>query len=331
MTTPRPLSVRASLFTGAVALFALVLALPGCSHRYAGDDSADGSGVASELLAARPGSVMDFGGRLIYPLALGNHWDYRIRTDSQITTDAGPQPPVVTERPWAADIFRTAQTGDLSYFIQSEGDPSSACAHCDEEFWMRESRLGLFELDNVGARPGVTVDGASSDPEAADLVAYVDRTVADPGQRAAFHRAATAIAAKLALVRPIPGGTRPALGAAPGEITLLSYPLHVGERWIVRESPRFARIVVGREVVNVPLGTFPAWKIRGTSELFGPDDRVLFWYSNLGLLRVRVHATSDATDDTGNVIGRVVLDSDQSLTDIHLVRGGSALAAGTAE
>jgi hypothetical protein len=238
---------------------------------------------------------------------------------------------VVTEKPWAAEIVRTAQAGDLDYFIQLESDPSTACALCGEQFWVRQSRLGLFELDNVGIRSDVTVDGTSNDPEATDLVAYVDRTVTDPGQRAAFLRAATAVAAKLALVRPIPGGPRPALGAAPGEITLLSYPLYVGARWIVRESPRFARIVVGRDVVNVPLGMFPAWKIRGTSELFGPDDQVFFWYSNLGLLGVRYHVVGDAVDDTGKVIGRVVTDSDQSLTGIHLMGRSVALAAGAAE
>jgi len=331
MTRPRPLSVRAPQVTGAAALFALVLALAGCSHRYTADDSVDGTGAASQLLAARPGSPMGFRGRLIYPLAVGNRWDYHIRTVSQITTDAGPQPPVVAERPWAAEIVRTAQAGDLDYFIQLESDPSYACALCGEQFWVRQSRLGLFELDNVGTRPGVTVDGTSNDPEAAALVAYVDRALADPGQRAAFRRAASAIAAKLALVRPIPGGPRSALDAAPGEITLLSYPLYVGERWIVRESPRFARIVVGREVVSVPLGMFPAWKIRGDSELFGPDDRVFFWYSNLGLLSVRYHVVGDAVDDTGNVIGRVVTDSDQSLTDIHLMGRSAALAVSTAE
>jgi hypothetical protein len=80
--------------------------------------------------------------------------------------------------------------------------------------------------------------------------------------------------------------------------------------------------------VNLPLGTLPAWKLRGTSELFGPEDRVHFWYSRLGLLRIRFHVVGDATDNTGNVIGRVVTDSDQSLTEIHLVRTGAALVAG---
>jgi hypothetical protein len=99
----------------------------------------------------------------------------------------------------------------------------------------------------------------------------------------------------------------------------------------VRDEPRFARIVVGRDRINVPLGTFAAWKLRGTSELYGPEDRVHLWYSNLGLLRFRYHVEADAVDEVDHVIGRVVTDSDQSLTGIHLVRGGAALAAGESE
>jgi len=110
-------------------------------------------------------------------------------------------------------------------------------------------------------------------------------------------------------------------------LTMLSYPLRPGASWIVRDSPRFVRTVVGLDMIHVPLGSFPAWALRGDSELFGPNDRVGFWYSRLGLLRIRYHVEADAVDNTGAVIGRVATDSDQSLTGIHLVRS-AALAAG---
>jgi hypothetical protein len=180
----------------------------------------------------------------------------------------------------------------------------------------------------VRGQQNVTTDGVPGGPDAAALAAYVDRTIADPAQRAAFQRAAAEVAAKLALVRPIVTGLHTGNGARPGEITLLAYPVFVGARWVVRQDPSFGRVVVGRERIRVPLGTFASWKLQGTSELFGPADRVHFWYSNLGLLRVRFHVEGEATDATGNVIGTVVTDSDQSLTDIHLVRPGAVLAAG---
>ena len=331
MTTPRPIVKSAMLIVGAAALFAV----SGCSHKYSADEaSPGGTGAASELLAPRPSDGgFDFRrGRMFFPLAVGNHWDYHIRTVNQLFTP-DPQPPQVDENPFAIEIIGTESVGGREYFLQSEFDPR-VVPPSGAVFRVRESRFGWFDLDTITAQSAVAVDGAPAGPGAADLAAYVDRAVADPRQRAAFQRAAAQVEAKLALVRPVFGGLHPRPqggGAAPGEITLLSFPLYVGARWIVRDDPLFGRIVVARERVSLSLGTFPAWKIRGTSELFGPEDRVFFWYSNLGLLRVRYHIVADAVDNSGNVIGRVASDSDQSLTDIHLVGPGAGLVSDTAE
>ena len=327
MTPSVPLTTRAVRLAGVITLLASCLGLVGCSHKYSADGAtSDNAGATTELLA--PG---ESGGipsaRALYPLAVGNRWDYRIRTRSEITTDAGPQPPVVEENSLAIEITGTQTIDGRDYFQQSESDPSQAPPN-SSVFNLRGNRFGLFELDLVSAQQDLATDAAPLDDNVAALMAYVDRTVTDPSQRAAFQRAAAEVAAKIAAARPTLVGRPGRPGAVPGEITLLSYPLYPGARWIVRDDPRFARIVVGPERVNLPLGTLPAWKLRGTSELFGPEDRVHFWYSRLGLLRIRFHVVGDATDNTGNVIGRVVTDSDQSLTEIHLVRTGAALVAG---
>src|SRR5262249_51494339 len=92
--------------------------------------------------------------------------------------------------------------------------------------------------------------------------------------------------------------------------------------------PRFARHVVGREVVRGPARMVAAWKIRGTSELYGPDDRVFFWYASVGLVRFRYRLIGEATDPFGNPVGTLVSDFDQSLTALHLVPvNGNSLAA----
>lgn len=330
MTTLRPIVKSAMLIVGAATL----CVVSGCSYNSADDASPGGTGAASELLAARPSDGgFDFRrGRMFFPLAVGNHWDYHVRTVNQLFTP-DPQPPQVDENPLAIEIIGTESVGGREYFLQSEFDPR-VVPPGGAVFRVRESRFGLFDLDTITAQSDVTVDGAPTGPGAAGLAAYVDRAVADPRQRASFHRAAVEVAARLALVRSIVGGLHPrpqAGGADPGEITLLSFPLYVGARWVVRDDPRFGRIVVARERVGLSLGTFPAWKIRGTSELFGPEDRVFFWYSNLGLLRVRYHIIANAVDNSGNVIGRVASDSDQSLTNIHLVGPGAGLVTGTAE
>src|SRR5262245_54182998 len=323
MTTLHSLPVRASLLVGALTL----LVLAGCSHKYSADDTAaDGTGITSELIAPVPGDgVLDLRSRgSFYPHAVGNRWDYRVRVRNEITlTDSGAQPPQVEESALVIEITGTAQFGDHEYFLQREFDPDRPGFN---EFPMRESRFGLFEFEPARAQSNVTVDEAPVDPTASDLAAYVDRTVTDPARRSAFQRAAAVVARKVAAIRDGVRPLRPRPGAEPGELTMLRYPLFVGARWIVREDPRFARIVVASERVNVPLGTFPAWKIRGTSELFGPQDRVHFWYSNLGLLRLRFHVIADVVDVGDHVIGQVVSDGDQSLTAIHLE--GRTAAAG---
>ena len=324
MTKHRTLSPRVLRSAGATALLALSIALAGCKHGYSTADDPP-SGATGELLAPlAPGT--DFSrARSLYPLAVGNHWDYRIRARNVITTDQGPQPPQVEETTLAVEITGTATDGERTYFLQAELDSHLPC--CGQVFMVRGSRFGLFHLQPIPPH-SATIGDMPVDAEGAALEQYVERTVTDPARRAAFQRAAAAVAAKLAVARPVLGGSaRLPPGAEPGEITLLSYPLYQGKRWLVMEEPRFARIVVGLDRINVPLGTFAAWKIRGTSEYFGPNDRVNFWYSNLGLVRIRYHFEADAVDNTGAIVGRVATDSDQSLTGIHVVRSG-ALAAG---
>ena len=101
----------------------------------------------------------------------------------------------------------------------------------------------------------------------------------------------------------------------------------------MRASPRFGRTVIGRERITVPAGAFSAWRLRGTSELFGPNDRVRFWYANAGLIRISIHLESEATDDAGNVLGRVVADEEQLLNALSLVGSHSPhpLAASSGE
>ena len=325
MITHRPFPIRAVAATGAAGLLLLTIALDGCSHRYSSDDSA--AGVASDLLGVRPGDTgMDFSrSRSLYPLAVGNHWDYRVRTRYQIIDPAAP-PAMVGESPYTIDIVGTGTFDGRDYFLQSQGDPRRGAANV--AFPLRSSRFGLFELELLRADHASAA--APVDPMAADLAAYVDRAIADPAKRAAYQRAAADLASKVASMRSTLGGLelRAPPGPAPDELTVLSYPLFVGARWVVRADPRFARIVEARERINVPLGTLGSWRIRGTSELYGPNDRVHFWYSNLGLLRSRYYAETNATDSTGAIIGRVGIDSDQALTGVHLVRGGAALVTG---
>ena len=316
----------------AIGLLVLLLGssgLTGCSHRsYREAAPPVDESIAGQVLGARPwdgapraGFAM--GARLLYPLAVGNRWDYAVRSRTTIVTSDGPQPPQFTDDPLRVVISSMGQFGTRTYFFQEEGNPQLGGPFSQVSFLVRQDRSGLYEADIVRAANAATAmqsDAASAPLAPAAMRAYVDRVVARPSERAAFERATRQLAALFASARQQAAIGGPSSGGPDaGEISLLRYPLTAGARWIVRESPRFGRAVVGRERVVVPAGAFMAWDLRGVSELYGPRDRVHFWYSSAGLIRVAFHFESNAVDDAGNVIGRAIGDEEQVLTALNLV------------
>lgn len=310
-----------------VLCMAALLVFTGCSRQStipSASDTLDGG--AERLLGPDIGSPSDMFGRgrggSFYPLAIGNQWTYSIRSRWTIVTEAGAQPPVVTQSPWIASITGTAVTDTRTYFIQAEYDarvvgpgPGPGPA---STILMREDRSGLYEADQfIRATPTALRPTAATQWRAS-----MDPAIAGTTQSAAFARAADVIAARLDLAmgrgmsRPGPGPG----GPDPGEISMLRYPLRLGARWVVRDSPLFTRTVVARETVHLPAGVFDSWKLRGDSELFGSTDRVHFWYGRAGLLRIRFHAEAEATDEAGNSVGRLIVDQDQVLTALELHR-----------
>ena len=304
---------------------AALLLFTGCSRQStipSASDTLDGG--AERLLGPEIGSPSDMFGRgrgsSFYPLAIGNQWTYSIRSRSTIVTEAGAQPPVVTQSPWIASITGTAVTDTRTYFIQAEYDPRVVGPGPGpaSTILMREDRSGLYEADQfIRATPTALRPTAATQWRAS-----MDPAIAGTTQSAAFARAADVIAARLDLVmgggmgRPSPGGPDP------GEISMLRYPLRPGAHWVVRNSPLFTRTVVDRVVARLPAGVFDSWKLRGDSELFGSTDRVHFWYGRAGLLRIRIHVEAEATDEAGNSVGRLIVDQDQVLTALTLHRPG---------
>ncbi|MGH7742549.1 MAG: hypothetical protein ACRENS_11080 [Candidatus Eiseniibacteriota bacterium] len=335
MPKPRPLHApahhRANLSILALAL--MVLTVAGCARdQSANSASPERAAVASRLIGPQPApdafqwpEIGRHAGHLPYPLAVGNRWSYLIHTTTTLITDAGPQPPVSYDSPWLVTTSGTqVQDGHL-YFEQSEFDPRTTPPGPIRSFLVRQDRTGLFDRELVTISPtgqtGPPGAGAKVSPFAARLLESFERMPAAAAHPAEYRRAALALAARVeSALHP---GAPDRTGASryspePGEITMLRYPLYTGASWIVRDSPRFVRRVAGRERLHVPAGEFPSWRIAGDSELFGPNDRVTYWYGAPGLLRIQVHAELNATDDTGAIIGTALFDSDQVLTDANL-------------
>lgn len=319
---------RASCILVALLLASLATSLTGCGRSTLATDPGGGSeGVTpfSGLDDPVAGDVIQnarIRGPYRYPLAVGNHWDYLIRARVVTIPDVGEPTTVFNRSPWSAEVVGTEIRGAHEYFLVWEGDPRSA-APTLPQFFQRQDDEGFYELDVPPAASDLRAD-AGGQPLAAtiDFVA-LDASLAGRPHGEALARAARSVVAKLERMRRSLG-TLPAAtaGAEPNELTFLRYPLQVGAQWTVRESPFFGRIVTGQDDLLLPVGRVRAWRIRGVSELYGPNDRVLFWYGRPGLVRTRVHAEGEATDDAGNVIGRVVADFDQALVRVSLNAAG---------
>jgi hypothetical protein len=81
----------------------------------------------------------------------------------------------------------------------------------------------------------------------------------------------------------------PGKGTGSYEAQQLKYPLHVGQTWIVDPQFRNVAEVVGREVVQTPLGQAPAWKIRMRNGGRLPGEEIFYWYGDLGYLGLKRH------------------------------------------
>jgi hypothetical protein len=71
--------------------------------------------------------------------------------------------------------------------------------------------------------------------------------------------------------------------------------------------------VEGTDVLDLPPGRLLGYRIRISSELFGPTDVVHVWYGRSGYLQLVVHMESDAIDSSGEIYGRVVADQREKL------------------
>ena len=323
LRSPRPRGLASA------GLAVLVVLAAGCSTNRLPDSGQAGSGSpAGAQLAPGPSPEVGFSSNLgnsHQPLAVGHRWDYAVRANFEIHHPG--EPPSVGEESW---FFRREITGQtnihgIGYFLQSEFDPNSEYAGVTR-FAVREDAYGVYSTDLYTTGAPALRTGPPGPDWVRSLESSLLDAVAGHPERAVFERAAAALAQRVraaATVSPVlehpglprrgePQGFRRAR-TLPGEIALLLYPLVRGSRWIVRDSPRFTRDVVGRERVSLPSGDVFAWVIRGESEYYGPNDLVTWNYTKQGLVRQRLRFESVVRDELGNPIGTMRVDIDQKL------------------
>ena len=340
--TPRP-ERRDSLLPASLLVALLLAGTTGCGQHATRATSPD-SGTSAPLLPPTLGGTQLPGlspdltrGGATYPLAVGNAWDYDIHERVVTTTPSGETFVYEDHRPFRSSITGTGQVFERDYFFQTEYDPRFE-PPIGPTFALRQDGTGLYHQDlfllfgDSARRPGDGGASHMSRPSGEALGSSVRAALADSPHRAAFERAALELTTRLESMRlnaanlpEVPGG------AASGELTMLDYPLHAGAHWVVRASPRFERTVLRREHLELPVGSVSAWRLRGQSELYGPDDRVWFWYGDDGLVRSLVHARLHVRDDLGRIIGEVFGTWDQKLvsfsTGFGPIEGARTVAA----
>jgi hypothetical protein len=190
-------------------------------------------------------------------------------------------------------------------------------------YWYRyrQDGSGLYEADvSLVDPPGVhPVTGRVHGGLKPGITLTLGRV--PEGHRGAFQAALQRLEARRARLRAALGlAARGSGGALDHELTRLRYPLHPGTAWEIRVDPDLvihAR-VERHEVLELPAGRFPAWRIRIRWELGDPDDTILVWYGSSGYLQSFVHIRSEATDADGTPIGVVVSDETDVLTSLQL-------------
>lgn len=290
------------------------------------------SGVAADTL--RPASQAGF-----YPLRVGNRWDYLDGVTVTLIPDSGEPPTVELYQSFTRrEIVGAQELNGREYMIESEtvGGPGPYAYAA----YYRQDASGLYQFEALRGAPGAgaAASGARQARISSRIDAMIERLLEgrSPTERDAYLLAARRLDERIGMIRALGAtGAPPVAGrgfpgtAGPTEVSLLRYPLAPKSRWAVREwfpFPLTAEVVEAEQVrLPPPLGELLGYRIRHSSEVFGPDDSVQLWYGPSGFLQLVAHIETAATDPGGNLIGRWVVEQTRILTDLRLV--GSEVVA----
>ena len=329
------------------------LAFFGCAgpHPTAPDGSAvpPGAGVAPDAQAliqdAPTGALAPAlaPGLAFYPLEIGNRWHYARRFAYRIFDGTDPDPaPVVVRSTVERELTCEEELLGRTYVIETYVIRLEGGGVFPGNIAFRQDRSGLYETDGPpppcapsqvasamapGAErmPAMPAAGVPADARESAWTA-LERTLPLGAERAAYRAAWERLRVRSEWIERAlgrsPGEAAEGLmrrgGPQPGEITRLRYPLHPGARWVIRPSPLFAGLVERLDVLQLPVGRKLGFRIRITSDLFGPNDRVHVWYGPSGYLRLEAHLESEATDINGNPLGLMVSEQSEVLDGIRI-------------
>jgi hypothetical protein len=293
----------------------VVLAMSACSN----------GSINPESSPTQPQAALSVvgGERGFMPMTPGNRWVYDGTLTTTVIPEGGaPDPPVV--EPWSLQRghVRYDELDDHTYMLEREVY-QDAVGYSIFERHVRQDRSGyyLFTLE-VGAKNGADRPVLSS-PQRDRAAQLAARYGAEPtGVEELFSRAALARRTLRGLdppAQPSPPG-----GATPNEITTLAYPLHVGATWVIRDEPLLIATVEAHEQYH----GYPAWRVRIDNEFFGENDVAYAWYSRCGEIGTYSRVERLYVDESGTVLGTMILEDAGTLVESEIQRGGCDVARG---
>lgn len=332
--------MRSGSFLLVAALASLAaLAVTGCESYMHPDSSRAGALTATR--PAAPDAAVALGvdarrGLGFVPLALGDRWRYQYRFSGVLVGDPAGLPLYDESGEFVDDIACEQDVAGLHYAVSRRlynGDVNTPG-------WTRyrQDRDGLYVLDFADNSPPPCDAGPTPRPETSAvpvarmpaLETFAFRLPRGAAAAAAWQRAYVSLEARHALLLHLArelGSRR----IAPGEIQQLAYPLLPGRHWIIRDDPRFEARVERAVQLRIGRPRLNGWSIRIRSEWFGPEDVVHVFWGRAGYLGLEADFVADATDDSGNLIGKIRTHETQSLIEVHLASSGLAVSAATPE
>jgi len=325
----------------AVAVFALVIG--GCGApldhttrpTLATDAGANLGTIAATGLRSGPGGTLSQGG--FYPLTLGNRWGYRKEFVIQIVPDIGDAPlPVSYRSTIGRELVCAEVRGGRTYLVERVTEQASDGLSYRSWIRYRQDPKGLYEA-HVSISEPPPCERAAGPPAGLERTAFITGAapwpddlvpMGSPAVQAAFRTAWERLRERMALLdgrersspRATPGLSMGGTGL-PDELIRLRYPLRPGARWLIRSGPfGLAAEVTGVDDLLLPPGKMRGYRIRLSTDAFGPEDGVHVWYGRWGYLQLIAHFEFDAVDQTGNVIGRAITEQRETLVDLRLAK-----------
>ena len=297
----------------------------GCNSGDPTQPLASGSNLSTK---ARPGNgAIPDEQKGFFPLTVGNSWHYSGTFRTWVVEGSVPGLPDTIHNEVDRELIGTEVRSGRTYIVHEErtvqdARPGEIFAY---KSLYRQDRSGLHfayrcELPEENQLSSFT---QKSNAAANAQLPKPKGTPSDP----AWERAWSTHCKRLELARSALSDfqrTAVALASADStdcEGTLLTYPLHPGSNWqVYPDDSDYIWTVEGVEVLTLPAGRFPAYRIRISFPSLGGTDAILVWYGRSGRLGHHLHITSEATDGSGNHLGVFISDETETLQSLHITR-----------